>query len=55
MMAGGEEGSAVLETRDSEPIKADKTKTKFDVIIIGKQAPQDTLQGFIVLEQVTTL
>ena len=35
MMAGGDEGSAVLETRDSEPIKADKTKTKYDVIIIG--------------------
>jgi thioredoxin reductase (NADPH) len=35
MMAGGDEGSAVLETRDSEPIVSDKTKTKYDVIIIG--------------------
>jgi thioredoxin reductase (NADPH) len=35
MMAGGDEGSAVLETRDSEPIISDKTKTKYDVIIIG--------------------
>ncbi|MGV7226639.1 MAG: thioredoxin-disulfide reductase [Nitrosopumilus sp.] len=34
-MAGGDEGSAVLETRDSEPIISDKTKTKYDVIIIG--------------------
>ena len=33
MMAGGEEGSAVLETRDSEPMKADKTKTKYGVLV----------------------
>ena len=35
MMAGGDEGSAVLETRDDEIKIADKTKTKYDVIIIG--------------------
>ncbi len=34
-MMAGDAGSAVLETRDSEPIKSDKTKTKYDVIIIG--------------------
>ena len=34
-MMAADEGSAVLETRDDEPIKSDKTKTKFDVIIIG--------------------
>ncbi len=34
-MAGGDEGSAVLETRDDEIKIADKTKTKYDVIIIG--------------------
>ncbi len=35
MMAGGDEGSAILETRDDEIKIADKTKTKYDVIIIG--------------------
>jgi len=35
MMAGGDAGSAVLETRDDEIKITDKTKTKFDVIIIG--------------------
>lgn len=35
MMAGGDAGSAVLETRDDEIKISDKTKTKFDVIIIG--------------------
>ena len=35
MMAGGDAGSAVLETRDDEIKIADKTKTKYDVIIIG--------------------
>jgi len=35
MMSGGDAGSAVLETRDDEIKIADKTKTKFDVIIIG--------------------
>ena len=34
-MMAGDAGSAVLETRDSEPIKSDKIKTKYDVIIIG--------------------
>ncbi len=35
MMSGGDAGSAVLETRDDEIKISDKTKTKFDVIIIG--------------------
>ena len=35
MMSGGDTGSAVLETRDDEIKISDKTKTKFDVIIIG--------------------
>jgi thioredoxin reductase (NADPH) len=35
MMSGGDAGSAVLETRDDEIKIVDKTKTKFDVIIIG--------------------
>ena len=35
MMSGGDAGSAVLETRDDEIKIADKTKTKYDVIIIG--------------------
>lgn len=35
MMSGGDAGSAVLETRDDEIKITDKTKTKFDVIIIG--------------------
>ncbi len=35
MMAGGDAGSAVLETRDDEIKITDKTKTKYDVIIIG--------------------
>ncbi len=35
MMAGGDAGSAVLETRDDEIKISDKTKTKYDVIIIG--------------------
>ncbi len=35
MMAGGDAGSAVLETRDDKAKISDKTKTKFDVIIIG--------------------
>ena len=35
MMSGGDIGSAVLETRDDEIKISDKTKTKFDVIIIG--------------------
>ena len=35
MMSGGDAGSAVLETRDDEIKMSDKTKTKFDVIIIG--------------------
>jgi len=34
-MAGGDVGSAVLETRDDEIKISDKAKTKFDVIIIG--------------------
>ncbi|QLH05586.1 thioredoxin-disulfide reductase [Nitrosopumilus oxyclinae] len=34
-MAGGDTGSAVLETRDDEIKITDKTKTKYDVIIIG--------------------
>jgi len=34
-MSGGDAGSAVLETRDDEIKIADKTKTKYDVIIIG--------------------
>jgi len=34
-MSGGDAGSAVLETRDDEIKISDKTKTKFDVIIIG--------------------
>lgn len=35
MMSGGDAGSAVLETKDNEIKITDKTKTKFDVIIIG--------------------
>lgn len=35
MMSGGDAGSAVLETRDDEIKITDKTKTKYDVIIIG--------------------
>ena len=35
MMSGGDAGSAVLETRDDEIKISDKTKTKYDVIIIG--------------------
>ncbi len=35
MMAGGDAGSAVLETRDDEIKISDKTKTKFDVIVVG--------------------
>jgi len=35
MMAGGDAGSAVLETRDDEIKITDKTKTKYDVVIIG--------------------
>ena len=35
MMSGGDAGSAVLETRDDEIKISDRTKTKFDVIIIG--------------------
>ena len=35
MMSGGDTGSAVLETREDQIKIADKTKTKFDVIIIG--------------------
>lgn len=35
MMAGGDAGSAVLETRDDEIKISDKTKTKYDVVIIG--------------------
>ena len=35
MMSGGDAGSAILETRDDEIKISDKTKTKFDVIIIG--------------------
>ena len=35
MMSGGDAGSAVLETKDNEIKISDKTKTKFDVIIIG--------------------
>ena len=35
MMSGSDAGSAVLETRDNEIKISDKTKTKFDVIIIG--------------------
>lgn len=35
MMAGGDVGSAVLKTRDDEVKITDKTKTKYDVIIIG--------------------
>ncbi len=35
MMAGGDAGSAVLETRDDEIKIVDKIKTKYDVIIIG--------------------
>jgi thioredoxin reductase (NADPH) len=34
-MSGGDAGSAVLETRDDEIKISDKTKTKYDVIIIG--------------------
>jgi thioredoxin reductase (NADPH) len=34
-MMSGDAGSAVLETRDDEAKISDKTKTKFDVIIIG--------------------
>ena len=34
-MMAADAGATVLETNDSEPIKPDKTKTKFDVIIIG--------------------
>ncbi|QLH06475.1 thioredoxin-disulfide reductase [Nitrosopumilus ureiphilus] len=34
MMAAGA-GATVLETNDSDPMKPDKTRTKFDVIIIG--------------------
>lgn len=35
MMSGGDAGSAVLETRDDEIKISDKTKTKYDVVIIG--------------------
>ncbi len=35
MMSAGDAGSAVLETRDDEIKISDKTKTKYDVIIIG--------------------
>jgi len=35
MMAGDTAGEAVLESRDSEPKIPDKSKTKYDVIIIG--------------------
>jgi thioredoxin reductase (NADPH) len=35
MMAGGDAGSAVLETRDDEIKISDKTKTKYDIVIIG--------------------
>ena len=35
MMSGGDAGSAILETRDDEIKISNKTKTKFDVIIIG--------------------
>ena len=35
MMAGGDAGSAVLETRDDEIKISDKIKTKYDVVIIG--------------------
>jgi thioredoxin reductase (NADPH) len=34
-MMSGDAGSAVLETRDGEAKISDKTKTKFDIIIIG--------------------
>jgi thioredoxin reductase (NADPH) len=34
-MMSGDAGSAVLETRDDEAKISDKTKTKFDIIIIG--------------------
>jgi len=34
-MMSGDAGSAVLETRDDEAKISDKTKTKFDVVIIG--------------------
>ena len=34
-MMSGDAGSAVLETRDDEAKTSDKTKTKFDIIIIG--------------------
>ena len=34
-MSGGDAGSAVLQTRDDEIKISDKTKTKFDVIIVG--------------------
>ena len=35
MAGGGDAGSAVLETRDDEIKITDKTKTKYDVVIIG--------------------
>lgn len=34
-MMAADAGATVLETNDSDPMKPDKTKTKFDVIIIG--------------------
>ncbi|MDH3312329.1 MAG: thioredoxin-disulfide reductase [Nitrosopumilus sp.] len=34
-MMAADAGAAVLETNDSDPMKPDKAKTKFDVIIIG--------------------
>ena len=34
-MMAADAGSTVLETNDSDPMKPDKAKTKFDVIIIG--------------------
>ena len=36
MMSGGDAGSEVLETRDDEIKISDRTKTKFDVIIISE-------------------
>ncbi|MBT8173439.1 MAG: thioredoxin-disulfide reductase [Nitrosopumilus sp.] len=34
-MMAADDGATVLETNDSDPMKPDKVKTKFDVIIIG--------------------